>query len=65
MKQLGLVSSYSVKHYRPQKTKGNQSTVENKLNREFQQQTAKQAVVSDLTYVRVGNVCMDVCLYYS
>lgn len=67
MKQNGLVSNYTVAQYKPHIDKCNESKVQNELNREFNTKKPYEAVVSDLTYVRVGNrwnyVCLLVDLY--
>lgn len=55
MKQNGLVSNYTVAQYKPHMDKCNESKIANELNREFNPPEAYAAVVSDLTYVRVGN----------
>jgi len=62
MKQNGLVSNYTVAQYKPHVAKYNQSKIANKLNREFNTKEPFAAVVSDLTYVRVGNKWNYVCL---
>ncbi len=53
MKKNGLVSVYTVAQYKPHKTSCNESAIKNELNREFQKEVPLEAVVSDLTYVRV------------
>ena len=55
MKQEGLISSYTTAQFKPQKDRCNESKVANVLNRQFQNQPYRNVVVSDLTYVRVGN----------
>lgn len=62
MKQEGLVSSYTTTQFKPQKDRGNESKVENVLNRQFQNQPYRNVVVSDLTYVRVGNRWNYICV---
>lgn len=67
MKKLGLVSKYTVAQFKPQKTSVNESEIGNVLNREFDQDEELKVVVSDLTYVRVGQkwhyICILVDLY--
>lgn len=55
MKQEGMVSAYTVAQYRPHVDKCNESRVQNIVNRDFSGQPQYNVVVSDLTYVRVGN----------
>ena len=62
MKELGLVSVYTVAQYKPQVDTCNESKVANKLNRQFQQEEHLAVVVSDLTYVRVEGKWQYVCL---
>lgn len=47
MKKLGLVSSYTIAAYHPQKSKCNESPVKNELNREFHNQKPHGVVVGD------------------
>ena len=62
MKANGLVSNYTVAHYKPHVDKCNESKVANELNREFNTQAPYSVVVSDLTYVRVKNHWNYVCI---
>lgn len=62
MKQEGLVSSYTVKQYRPQKDTCNESKIANVVDRKFQNQSFRNVVVSDLTYVRVGMSWNYICV---
>lgn len=62
MKQEGLVSSYTVAQYKPHVDKCNESKVQNIVNREFSDQPQYNVVVSDLTYVRVGNSWNYICV---
>jgi len=62
MKKNGLVSVYTVAQYKPNKTACNESEVQNELNREFKKETPLEAVVSDLTYVRVAGKWHYICL---
>ena len=67
MKKLGLVSSYTIVAFHPHKTKCNESSVKNELNKNFNDQELRAVVVSDLTYVRVNYkwnyVCVLIDLY--
>ena len=62
MKQEGLISSYTTAQFKPQKDRCNESKVANVLNRQFQNQPYRNVVVSDLTYVRVGNHWNYICI---
>ena len=62
MKAQGLVSNYTVAQYKPYKDRCNDSKVANELNREFNTEAPFEAIVSDLTYVRVKNKWNYVCI---
>ena len=62
MKKNGLVSVYTVAQYKPHSTRCNESDVKNELNRDFEKETPLEAVVSDLTYVRVAGKWHYICL---
>ncbi len=62
MKQKGLVSSYTVAQYRPQKDTCNESKIENIVDRKYNEQLFRNVVVSDLTYVRVGTSWNYICV---
>jgi len=62
MKKLGLKSCYTVAHYKVHQPKSNKSDVGNKLNREFKTANPHGAIVSDLTYVRVGKEWNYLCV---
>jgi len=62
MKENGLVSVYAVAQYKVHKTTCNESKTQNELNREFERETHLEAVVSDLTYVRVSGRWNYVCV---
>lgn len=62
MKANGLISKYTLKQYKHPKESGNESGVENILNREFNQTEAFKVIVSDLTYVRVANRWHYICI---
>lgn len=53
MREQGLVSAYTVVHFKPHSAKCNESNQQNELDREFHQKEELTVVVSDLTYVRV------------
>ena len=62
MKGQGLVSKYTVAQYKPSKTSCNESEVGDVLNREFKQKEPLKVVVSDLTYVRLGETWHYICV---
>tara|TARA_Y100001933_G_scaffold129539_1_gene129186 strand:+ start:527 stop:1327 length:801 start_codon:yes stop_codon:yes gene_type:complete len=62
MADNGLVSSYTVAKYKPYKTTSNESVVSNVVDRKFDERERLEAVVSDLTYVRVAGKWNYVCL---
>lgn len=62
MKQEGLVSNYTIAQFSVHKDTCNESKVENIVNRQFNKQTYRNVVVSDLTYVRVGNSWNYICV---
>ena len=61
MKKHALVSSYTVKQYKVEKTTCNNKKINNKIDRQFDNRPSLQACVSDLTYVRVGNSWNYIC----
>ncbi|KGR76228.1 transposase [Ureibacillus sinduriensis BLB-1 = JCM 15800] len=63
MKQLGLVSKYTVAQYKPYKQTCNEALIKNELHRQFKQEEQLAVVVSDLTYVRVEKKWHYVCLF--
>lgn len=62
MKNNGLVSAYTVAQYKPHKSTCNESEIRNELNRQFDKEMPLEAVVSDLTYVRVAGKWNYICL---
>lgn len=62
MKKNGLVSSYTVAQYKVHHSPCNEDKVPNELNRQFQNKKPFEAVVSDLTYVRVAGKWNYICL---
>lgn len=62
MKKYGLVSSYTMKQYKVHRTTCNNDNAPNIVNREFNGRTDLEVIVSDLTYVRVGNKWHYICL---
>lgn len=62
MKQEGLVSSYTTAQFKPVKDTCNESKTENIVDRNFDEQSYRNVVVSDLTYVRVGMSWNYICV---
>ena len=62
MKKRGLISVYTRKKYRVHASKSNESIMPNLLNRDFNTQQLGTCIVSDLTYVRVGNRWSYICI---
>lgn len=62
MKQEGLVSKYTVAQFKPHVDKCNESKIANVVNRDFNNRPQYNVVVSDLTYVRVGNSWNYICI---
>ncbi len=62
MKTKGLVSNYTKAQFKPHIDKVNESKVANLVNRKFDNQPQLNVVVSDLTYVRVGNNWNYICI---
>lgn len=62
MRRYNLISSYTKKKYKPQIEKCNDAATPNILQRDFNRKQALDAVVSDLTYVRVGGDWCYICL---
>jgi len=61
MKQEGLVSRYTIAHFKPQKQACNETRIKNIVNRQFDDRQKSEVIVSDLTYVRVGTKWHDLC----
>ena len=62
MRRRSLESAYTHKKYKHRDAKINESAVPNLLDRQFDGQQRLAAVVSDLTYVRVGQKWQYVCI---
>lgn len=62
MRREGLVSNYTTAQFKPQKDRCNESKAENVLNRQFQKQSYRNVVISDLTYVRVRKQWNYICV---
>lgn len=62
MRFNGLVSAYTVKKYKVQKSQVNESETKNEIQREFNGRKEKEVIVSDLTYVRVGQKWNYICI---
>jgi len=57
----GLVSNYTVKQFKPQKSNCNNDLIDNTLNREFNRSDELDVIVSDLTYVNVAGKWNYIC----
>ncbi len=62
MKKRRLVSAYTRKKYRVHASRSNEVAVPNLLDRSFNNQVSGACVVSDLTYVRVGDRRAYICI---
>lgn len=62
MKKLGLQSCYTIAHYKVHRSKSNESEMGNTLNRAFEIDNPHTAIVSDLTYVKVGKKWHYLCV---
>lgn len=62
MRLEGLVSKYTVAQYRSQRSTCNEAETANILKRDFSNRPYRNAVVSDLTYVRVGMRWNYICV---
>ena len=62
MRQNGLVSAYTIKKYKPQKDSVNEEEKPNIVDRQFDGKAQFEVIVSDLTYVRVGNEWNYICI---
>ena len=62
MKQLGLESAYTRKKYKKKSKEANQATIPNILDRQFNKQEYLSAIVSDITYVRIGQKWGYICI---
>ena len=62
MKRNALVSNYTTAQFKPNKNTCNESKAENILNRQFHDRKYRDAVISDLTYVRVGRQWNYICV---
>lgn len=63
MREMGLVSNYTVAQYKPHKSSCNEALIKNELQRQFNQDEQLAVIVSDLTYVRVDKKWNYVCLF--
>jgi transposase InsO family protein len=62
MHKYGLVSNYTVAQFKVHKSQVNNDLVENIINRDFDNDLINHTIVSDLTYVRVGQSWHYVCI---
>ncbi|BAN93415.1 ISSdy1, transposase OrfB [Streptococcus dysgalactiae subsp. equisimilis 167] len=62
IRRIMLVSVYQKATFKPHSRGKNEAPIPNHLDRQFKQERPLQALVTDLTYVRVGNRWAYVCL---
>ncbi|MBT0911604.1 IS3 family transposase, partial [Streptococcus lutetiensis] len=62
MKRLNLVSVYQKAAFKPHSRGKNEARIPNRLDRQFDQKRPLEALVTDLTYVRVDRRWAYVCL---
>lgn len=62
MRENGLASAYTAKKYRPKKDDVNEEQRPNIVDRQFDGKEQYEVIVSDLTYVRVGNEWNYICI---
>ncbi len=62
MNESGLVSNYTVKKFKASKSAVNEDEVKNEVEREFNERSNREVVVSDLTYVRVAHTWHYICI---
>ncbi|MBP2098935.1 transposase InsO family protein [Enterococcus rivorum] len=61
-KRRGLLSNYTKAHFKKITSAVNEALVDNKLQRSFSNRASLEAIVTDLTYVRVGHHWHYICL---
>lgn len=54
MKIRGLKSSYTIAYYKHHGTSCNETPIKNRMDREFAHKNPLEAIVTDLTYAKVG-----------
>jgi putative transposase len=64
MKNRGLKSSYTVAYFKVHHSTCNEAKTTNVLNRKFLRDNPLEAIVTDLTYVRVGKKWNYVCFHF-
>lgn len=62
MKKRNLKSIYTIAYYKNNQTTCNEALTENVLQREFLREKPLEAIVTDLTYVKVGKKWHYICL---
>ena len=63
MKQESLVSNYTIAQFKPHAAKCNEDKIENIVDCNFDEQPHLNVVISDLTYVSVGNHWHYLCVF--
>lgn len=62
MNKYGLVSNYTIKHFKKPKSICNNADIPNIVDRKFNNRKLLEVIISDLTYVRVAGKWCYVCL---
>jgi len=62
MRSNGLASAYTIKKYRLHKQAVNNENHSNILDRQFNEKERYEVIVSDFTYVRIGNNWNYICI---
>ncbi len=61
MRKFTLISNYTKATFKKGKATVNEAPIRNTLERQFKQEQPLEVIVTDLTYVRVGNKWHYVC----
>ncbi|WP_326718050.1 IS3 family transposase [Vagococcus jeotgali] len=61
MNKFNFISSYTTLKFKPQATTKNEQKIDNVLSRQFDKMQPMEALVTDLTYVKVGKKWHYVC----
>ena len=62
MVKYGLVSNYTIKNFKPHRSKCNEENVSNVVDRNFKPGVTQNVIVSDLTYVNVCGKWNYICI---
>ena len=61
MAEEGLMSRYTVAQFKPRRQDVNRDDTKNIIDQDFEGRSKNEVIVSDLTYVRVGNSWQYMC----